>query len=76
MRPRVSVIITDLDNTLFDWVEIWFQPFNAMLEKLVSSSGIPRQQLIDEIREVHQKHGSSEYAFLILISADQVYFCN
>lgn len=65
MRPRVSVLITDLDNTLFDWVEIWYQPFNAMLEKLVSSSNIPRQQLINEIRTVHQKHGTSEYAFLI-----------
>jgi len=65
MRPRVSVLITDIDNTLFDWVEIWFKPFDAMLEKLVSSSGVNRQQLIQEIKQVHQNHGTSEYAFLI-----------
>ena len=25
-RPKISVLITDLDNTLFDWVEICVLP--------------------------------------------------
>jgi phosphoglycolate phosphatase-like HAD superfamily hydrolase len=65
MRPTISVVITDLDNTLFDWVEVWYRSFSAMLEVLVSRSGIPRDQLIEEIRQVHQRRGTSEYAFLI-----------
>jgi FMN phosphatase YigB (HAD superfamily) len=62
---NVSVIITDLDNTLFDWVEIWFHSFNALVDRIAKDSNIPREQLLDEIREIHQRHGTSEYAFLI-----------
>jgi phosphoglycolate phosphatase len=58
-------LITDLDNTLFDWVEVWYQCFSAMLDEIVRISGVPREVLIPEIKAVHQKHGTSEYAFLI-----------
>jgi len=62
---NVSVIITDLDNTLFDWVEIWYHSFSALVDRIEKDSNIRREQLLDEIREVHQRHGTSEYAFLI-----------
>jgi len=62
---NVSVIITDLDNTLFDWVEIWYHSFSALVDRIEKDSNIQREQLLDEIREVHQRHGTSEYAFLI-----------
>jgi hypothetical protein len=29
------VLITDLDNTLFDWVGLWYACFTAMLGKVV-----------------------------------------
>lgn len=65
MAPKKTVLITDLDNTLFDWVELWLNCFSAMLDGIVEISGIPREQLICEIAAVHQKHGTSEYSFLI-----------
>ena len=65
VKQRASAIITDLDNTLFDWVGIWYRSFNAMLSVLVEQSGIPQEQLEEEIRRVHQRHGTSEYAFLV-----------
>lgn len=60
-----SVVITDLDNTFYDWVGAWVASFSAMLEVLVRKSGVERDQLIAEIKAVHQKYGTSEYAFLI-----------
>ena len=64
--PRTkSVLITDLDNTLFDWVELWYNCFSAMLDQIVIISGAPKERLIPEIAAVHQKHGTSEYSFLI-----------
>lgn len=62
---KVSLLITDLDNTLFDWFNLWYYPFNAMLTKLSEKSGISRSTLMPEIRQIHQRHGTSEYAFLI-----------
>ena len=63
MKKNVSVVITDLDNTLFDWFDIWYKSFNAMLSSLVNKSGIPQGILEEEFKMVHQKHGTSEYAF-------------
>lgn len=65
MKKIVSVLITDIDNTLFDWVEMWFQSFDAMLNRLQIDSGIPREQLEKEFREIHQKYGTSEYSFSV-----------
>lgn len=65
MKQTVSVVITDLDNTLYDWLRIWHEPFRAMLDKLVEISGVSEEQLAQEIQRVYQKHGTSEYAFLI-----------
>ncbi len=65
MGPKKTTIITDLDNTLFDWVELWLNCFSTMLDGIVEISGIPKKKLIPEISAVHQKHGTSEYSFLI-----------
>jgi phosphoglycolate phosphatase-like HAD superfamily hydrolase len=62
---KKTALITDLDNTLFDWVELWLNSFSSMLDGVVEISGIPREKLIPEIRDVHRKHGTSEYSFLI-----------
>ncbi|WP_198678990.1 HAD family hydrolase [Pseudidiomarina sediminum] len=64
-KPSKSVLITDLDNTLYDWFEIWYSSFNAMLERVVEISGISKEQLIKEIRPVHREHGTAEYAFVL-----------
>jgi len=65
MRPRVNLLITDLDNTLFDWVSVWHQSFDSMLTKLVEESGVDRGQLINEFKVIHEQYGTSEYAFSI-----------
>ncbi|MCP4641086.1 MAG: HAD hydrolase-like protein [bacterium] len=65
MKKKVSVVITDVDNTLYDWVGIWHASFGAMLECLVKQSGVARETLEREFKAVHQAHGTSEYAFSI-----------
>ena len=65
MKRDISVLVTDLDNTLFDWFDIWYTSFSAMLNEIVRISNIPIEVLEREIKTVHEKHGTSEYAFLI-----------
>ena len=64
-KGTVSVVITDLDNTLYDWVDLWYRSFKAMLDQLVKESGVAQEVLIKEFKGVHEKHGTSEYAFSI-----------
>ncbi|WP_159281495.1 HAD family hydrolase [Rahnella variigena] len=61
-----KLLITDLDNTLYDWVSFYAQSFSSMLDELVRILDVPREQLIEEFRQVHIKHGNSEYPFSAL----------
>jgi FMN phosphatase YigB (HAD superfamily) len=63
--PKKKVVVTDLDNTLFDWVDLWYHCFSAMLREITKISHIPSDELKPSIRKVHRKHGTSEYSFLI-----------
>jgi len=65
MKQRISVVVTDLDNTLFDWVGIWHKSFTAMVAQLVTESGISEDVLLSEFKKIHEKHRTSEYAFSI-----------
>lgn len=70
-----KLLITDLDNTLYDWVSFYAQSFTAMVNELVIILGVPQSVLIEEFRQVHIKHGNSEYPFgaLELKSVQQKY---
>jgi hypothetical protein len=65
IKQKKKGLITDLDNTLFDCVDLWTKCFTAMLGKIVEISGIPAAVLKPQIKRIHQKHGTSEYTFLI-----------
>ena len=64
-NPKISLLITDLDNTLFDWVGSWYASYSALIEVLSSQSGIDKEQLYTESQQIFQKYQTSEYAFLI-----------
>jgi phosphoglycolate phosphatase len=62
---RKSTLIVDLDNTLFDWVGLWFATFSAMMNKVSEQTGIALEFMEPEIRAIHQLRRTSEYAFLL-----------
>ena len=64
-RPEVHLLVTDLDNTLWDWFTIWYESFRALLDGVSRTSGIPTATLEAEIRQVHQRRGTSEYSYLL-----------
>jgi FMN phosphatase YigB (HAD superfamily) len=65
MKQTVSVLITDLDNTLYDWLAAWHASFRAMLDQLLVDTGLPEETLLREFKQVHEKYGTSEYSFSI-----------
>lgn len=72
MPPVVArVMITDLDNTLWDWHEIYVRAYMKMFEALVlyvKEKGLKLDQdlLFKQIRQVHLEHLDSEYPLSIL----------
>ena len=63
MKP--TVLISDFDNTLYDWFRMWHASFTAMLSEIERISGLKRESLYPEIHEIHRRYRTSEYAFLI-----------
>jgi phosphoglycolate phosphatase-like HAD superfamily hydrolase len=62
---RISTLITDLDNTLWDWVHTWHAWFSTLTDVLVAKGGLNRDTLLDEARAIHQRVGTSEYSLLL-----------
>jgi phosphoglycolate phosphatase len=60
------MLVCDLDNTLYDWVGYFVPSFNAMVNAALPILGCSRDRLLDDLREVHQKHHDSEQPFALL----------
>ncbi|MGQ3229638.1 MAG: HAD family hydrolase [Blastomonas fulva] len=65
----VALLVTDLDNTLYDWVGSFVPAFYAMAEEAAAILNLDIETLLDDMREVHQRHGSSEHPFALLEAA-------
>jgi FMN phosphatase YigB (HAD superfamily) len=65
MRKKVDTLILDLDNTIFDWFEIWYANFSPIYAKIVELYEGDTAAALAAIRPIHQKARTSEYTFLI-----------
>lgn len=61
----MRLLITDLDNTLYDWVSFFAKAFEAMAQELTVILGVDRQTLFEEFKIVHRKYGDSEVPFAV-----------
>lgn len=62
----MKLLITDLDNTLYDWVSFYSQSFSAMAEELSKEINVPLDILLSEYKVIHQRFGNSEKPFATL----------
>lgn len=60
---KYRLLITDLDNTLYDWVTFFSTAFMSMVEELSQLLSVPEEQLLTEFQTLHQKYGTSEPPF-------------
>jgi len=59
------LLVTDVDNTLFDWQLIWYESFSAMSRAALEISGLDPAKFYAECSILHQAHGTSEYSFVL-----------
>jgi phosphoglycolate phosphatase len=65
-KPIVELVITDLDNTLYDWVSYFAQSFAAMMDEASRLLEVAPELLLDDLRAVHQRYGTMERPFALL----------
>lgn len=61
-----KLLITDLDNTLYDWVTFFTASFRSMVGELAVLLDIPEETLLNDFKAVHQRYGNSEQPFAVL----------
>lgn len=58
-------LITDLDNTLYNWTDFFGPSFRAMVHALSARLEVEEEILLDQFRDVFAKYGTLEYSFSI-----------
>lgn len=61
-----KLLITDLDDTLYPWVDFFVPAFYKMVREISILTGIEEEKLLREYQEQHQRVGSVEYPFITL----------
>jgi FMN phosphatase YigB (HAD superfamily) len=61
-----KLLITDLDNTLYDWVTIFTASFRSMVNELTVLLQESEKAILKEFKAVHQRYGNSEQPFAVL----------
>jgi phosphoglycolate phosphatase len=62
----IKLLVTDLDNTAYDWLGAHVPAFNAQVTELNRLTGIPETDLLGAYRRVHRDRHTSEYAYAFL----------
>ena len=61
--PHIRAVVTDLDNTLYSWVDYIVPSLEAMVDSLVATTGLPRIRVVQSLKAVYAKYESNEYPF-------------
>ncbi len=65
MERTEKLIVLDIDNTVFNWVEYYVHCMTALFDKVQAITGIPVAILQKESQTVFENEGTIEYPFLI-----------
>ncbi|HTP28444.1 MAG TPA: HAD family hydrolase [Anaeromyxobacteraceae bacterium] len=61
----VRAVVTDLDNTLYSWVDYIVPSLESMVASLTATTGLPRIRIVQSLKAVYTRYGSNEYPFAI-----------
>ena len=61
----VRAVVTDLDNTLYSWVNYIVPALEAMVDSLCATTGFPRIRVVQSLKQVYERAGTNDYAFAI-----------
>jgi HAD superfamily hydrolase (TIGR01662 family) len=63
-KKKVNFVVTDLDDTIWDWVKMWYHSFNPYLQRISKEFNIDIQILKASFKRLHEKYHTSESSFI------------
>ncbi len=64
-RMAIRLVVTDMDNTLYSWIDYIVAAVEALVESVMQSTGFPRIKVVQSLKAVYTKYESNEYPFAL-----------
>lgn len=61
----IRAVVTDMDNTLYSWVDYIVPSLEAMVDSLCRTTQLPRIRVVQALKQVYERYESNEYPFAI-----------
>ncbi len=61
----IRAVVTDMDNTLYSWVDYIVPSTERMVEILCRVLALPRIQVVQALKEVYERYESNDYPFAL-----------
>src|SRR4051812_14453191 len=61
----VRLVVTDMDNTLYSWVDYIVPAMEALVAAVCHATGFPRIKVVQSLKTVYSKYESNEYPFAL-----------
>ena len=62
-----TMLVTDLDDTLYNWIDFFIPSFESMLEVMHTITNIPVETLLAEYKLVHHEKNNVEHPYASLL---------
>lgn len=64
-KPDVRLVVTDMDNTLYSWIDYIVPAVEAMVSAIERATQWPRVKVVQALKSVYAKYESNEYPFAL-----------
>lgn len=61
----IRLVVTDMDNTLYSWIDYIVPSVEAMISAVCQATGHPRIKVVQSLKAVYTKYESNEYPFAL-----------
>lgn len=61
----IRLVVTDMDGTLYSWVDYIVPAVEALVESVCRATGWPRLRVVQSLKAVYAKYESNEYPFAL-----------
>lgn len=61
----IRLVVTDMDGTLYSWIDYIVPAVEALVDSVVRSTGWPRIRIVQALKKVYAKYESNEYPFVL-----------
>ncbi|MEW6434965.1 MAG: HAD family hydrolase [Myxococcota bacterium] len=61
----IRLVVTDMDNTLYSWIDYIVPAVEAMVTAVEKATGFPRIKVVQSLKAVYTRYESNEYPFAL-----------